>query len=437
MRPPGYGGTAPARHADRKTHERMHIWLIKDGEQLPSQPGVRLMRMGMLAATLRQRGHEITWWNSTFSHPRKALLAPADQVVEVEPGYTIRMVHGGEYRRNISWRRYVHHKVTARRFAQQARELPPPDAIVVALPTIDFAHAAFELGREWGIPVIVDVRDPWPKVFIDHAPRFARPFVRALFRHDTRMVEAVFRGASSVVATTGDFLRWAQSLGGRGRPESDRVVYLGHAEGPGGVRTTARIDALLEPLRGKVLVTFIGVFGRSYELDLVLDIAERLRDEPSIQFCFAGDGEHGAAIRRAAERLPNVTVGGWLDGAEGADLLARSDIGLIPCALEPRRLPNKAFEYFAAGLPIISSLEGEMAELLEQHDIGLSYRCGDGAALERHIRTLAADPARRARMAANSRALYEREFVAASLYAGYADHVEQVAEGAAAELSRA
>ena len=50
---------------------------------------------------------------------------------------------------------------------------------------------------------------------------------------------------------------------------------------------------------------------------------------------------------------------------------------------------------------------GDVVALIEQHDLGASYRDGDVAHLRKLVLAFAADPARRSRCSRNARALYE------------------------------
>src|SRR5215210_1147841 len=131
----------------------MNIWVIKDGEVLPLDPGASRMRTGMLACELGRRGHAVTWWASTFAHQTKERLFDRDTVVRVEPRLELRLLDGGEYHRNVSLSRILHHRVVGRGFATAARTLPRPDAIVAALPTIDLACAASDYARQFNVPL--------------------------------------------------------------------------------------------------------------------------------------------------------------------------------------------------------------------------------------------------------------------------------------------
>jgi len=91
-------------------------------------------------------------------------------------------------------------------------------------------------------------------------------------------------------------------------------------------------------------------------------------------------------------------------------------------------LPNKPFEYMAGGLPVVSSLQGELQELLEKHRCGLTYRAGDVASLQHSLERLRNEADLRESMSRNGRDLYERSFRSDRVYGAMTTHLETVVE---------
>jgi glycosyltransferase involved in cell wall biosynthesis len=145
-----------------------------------------------------------------------------------------------------------------------------------------------------------------------------------------------------------------------------------------------------------------------------------LERRQAVHFILAGEGEQSISLKRVAGNSSNITFTGWLRHADIRWLLERSAVGLIPCRSVIDTTPNKLFEYMSAGLPVISSLEGETADIIAKSEIGLSYRCGDADELYCHVSALADDDAMRKRLADNSRSVFRRHFSETALYAKYA-----------------
>ncbi|MBI2187970.1 MAG: glycosyltransferase [Acidobacteria bacterium] len=406
----------------------MHVWVIKDGEVLPLDPSSSRMRTGMLATELCRRGHTVTWWASTFSHQTKERLFDRDTVVRIDSRLQLRLLHGGIYRRNVSLRRAIHHRIVGRRFARAARSVPRPDVVVAALPTIDLAYHAARYCEASKVPLVVDVRDPWPESLVDKCPPLLQSVARRLLAYEYRRAAAALRGATAIAAITPGCLQWGLDLAGRQRSSADAVFALG-AEPirPVGAPTAAVRDVLTR-IRDKVVFIYVGTFGHSYQLGLVADVAEDLdrRGVEEAHFVLAGDGQQLAGLRRRAARLRNLTVTGWLNRTDRGHLLAAASVGLAPLLSVPQALGNKVCEYLAAGLPLLTSLRGETGDLIRSHGVGYLYRAGDVTSLRAAVEAMLSAPTERARMAARSRELFEHRFQACHIYSAYADLVERL-----------
>ena len=65
--------------------------------------------------------------------------------------------------------------------------------------------------------------------------------------------------------------------------------------------------------------------------------------------------------------------------------------------------PLKVFEYAAAGVPIVASASGQIAEILAHRVNGLLHRPGDVEEIVRHVEELRARPILRVRFARRAR----------------------------------
>lgn len=412
----------------------MNVWLLKDGEYLPVQAGARKMRTWLLAEALDMRGHQVTWWSSTHSHQRKSLLFDSDRDLDVAPGFRLKLLHAGAYRSNRSLQRLAHHAHLAAKFRRAAARESPPDAIVAAFPTIEFAHAAVSYAREQGVPAIVDIRDPWPDTMLDHVPPALRPLGRIALMPLQAQARACIRGSTSLVACSQGFLDWGLGKAGMARRPADRVFYLGNPGRESRAICSPKIAGLAARLEGKIIACFVGSFGHVYELNLVCEAARALaqRGEARVHFVIAGEGEQAARVAAAAQDLPNLEAPGWLSAEEADDLMRISHVGLAPIRQNPGCVPNKIFEYAAAGLPILSSLEGETAGILARYASGLTYAPGDKAAFLEDLERLTDQEAFRRELSGNASAMFEHEFKASNVYGEYARHVESVVRSAMA-----
>jgi len=103
----------------------------------------------------------------------------------------------------------------------------------------------------------------------------------------------------------------------------------------------------------------------------------------------AGSGKLESTLRRAAESLGGscrLVIHGLLGRRDYVKLLSRCDVGLVCVKPESMvAMPNKACDSAAAGLAIVNSLPGELADLIERYEAGVSYTAGDSGSLARAI----------------------------------------------------
>ena len=91
-------------------------------------------------------------------------------------------------------------------------------------------------------------------------------------------------------------------------------------------------------------------------------------------------------------------------------------------------LPNKPIEYLSSGLPVISSLQGELASLLSASSCGITY---ENASVDDLVRTLMHcydRPQFCAKMAKSAGLLYQEKFVAETVYGQMSDFLVQLTE---------
>lgn len=410
----------------------MKVWVIMTGETLPLG-NARPHRAGVLARRLAEQGHEVTWWASTFDHQEKTYI-PLDQagILDLCPGCRIHLIHSPiPYQRNVSFARIRNHRSVAREFLLAAGQANRPDVIFCCFPTIDLSAAAVEFGRAKGIPVIIDVRDLWPDIFVTPFPTLLRPLARLLMTPLRLQTQRVFARCSAITAISAHYLAWARAYGGSDCPARGGVFPLSYERRPvpsaAGDLTSDECLRQLGVPPDRTIIWFVGTFGRTYDLGVPIEAARQLSEQhPNLLLVFSGEGEQGLAWRRQAQGLPNVRFTGWVDQAALQALSGAAHLGLMAYAPgAPQGLPNKVFEFMSAGVPILSSLEGETEALLKIHRIGHSYRAGDAADFLRVVNAVLADPKELRAMAQRSRHTFERHFAPDHVYSGLVQFIEE------------
>jgi glycosyltransferase involved in cell wall biosynthesis len=117
---------------------------------------------------------------------------------------------------------------------------------------------------------------------------------------------------------------------------------------------------------------------------------------------------------RAADlglRQPVVEFLGTLPHAEALRVVGEADVGLVPHHAGGSwntTIPNKLFDYMAAGLPVVSSDAAPAARVVRETGAGLVYASRDAVGLAECLRTLFDAPTRARMSAAGRRAVREK-----------------------------
>jgi glycosyltransferase involved in cell wall biosynthesis len=151
----------------------------------------------------------------------------------------------------------------------------------------------------------------------------------------------------------------------RGENDPLRIVYLGLMETHRGVAT------LLDAAR---LLVDAGVPFR-------LDLVGGGRDHESLQ-------AHSGRLGLTAER---AVFHGHLAHSDAIEVVARAHVGVVPHRASTSwntTIPNKLFDYMAAGLAVVSSDAVPAARVVRTTEAGLVFRSGDASDLAERLRQL-------------------------------------------------
>jgi glycosyltransferase involved in cell wall biosynthesis len=288
-----------------------------------------------------------------------------------------------------------------------ARRMERPDVVIGTSPTFFAAIAAEEIARWRGLPFVMEVRDLWPAVFVELGVLKNRAMIRALERLELWL----YRRAARVVTVTESF---RADLIRRGIP-AEKVVTI-----PNGANvdfwTPSRDDHGLRArlgLEGKFVALYIGAHGISQALAALLAAATAVRHDDRIRFVFVGEGaekERLVASARAQE-LNNVLFLDPVAKEEVRDFYAMADVCLVPLRDIPlfdTFIPSKMFEMMSMARPIVASVRGEAAAILDQSGGAIVVPPEDSEAIADAVLRLAAAPS-----LSESMGMRGREFVAA------------------------
>lgn len=388
------------------------------------EPGAPAARLRDMARSWVQRGHSVTVVTGMPNHPTGVVQAPfIGRLIarETMDGVTVlrnwlyATPNEGLVRKTLS---HLSFMVSA--LVLGYARLGSADVIIASSPSFFAVISAWIMSRMRKIPFVFEVRDLWPAVFVDLGV-LTNPFViRAL-----ESVEMFLYQRAALVVTVTEGFRGR--LLARGLlPEKVVTITNGAAIEsftPGPRDNAVRTEL---GLAGKFVVAYIGAHGISQGLELVLQAAQRLRDDRDVVFLLVGEGARKRALLELREklRLNNVIMLPAQAHQRVREYYCASDVCVVPLrqlALFGTFIPSKMFEIMACAVPVIGAVEGEAREILERSGGARLIAPEDDAALADAVRWFKLHPGEGRQMGAAGRAFvtanYDRQ-VLADRYAG-------------------
>jgi len=413
----------------------MKVWIVNVGEPMAVDPGAeRKLRMGLIADRLIERGHEVVWWTSSFDHNYKRQRYTSNATVRISESFEIRFLHARPYSANISIGRLINHHQLGRAFesaAEVAPESDRPDVIFATMPIVELAAAASSYGRRHDIPVIIDIRDLHPDIYLDLVPRAVHPVARLAMKRMYRDLRASLQFASGLVAIAPSFLNWGLDHAQRMRSENDAVFPLAYPEI---TATDSEIDTAAHELQSlgvredKKILWYVGTFNRWIDLRTPIEamriMARQGRDD--YQLVISGSGDFDEQWRRLARGLPSVVFTGWIGVPHIIHLRRVAWAGIAPYRSGFLTVGNKLFEYMAGGLPILLSIGGDAKEIIESTQSGIAYSGGNPQSFAAAVDRLAVTGERN-RLSGNSLRAYNDHYSAEKVYGEMIEYIESIA----------
>jgi glycosyltransferase involved in cell wall biosynthesis len=143
----------------------------------------------------------------------------------------------------------------------------------------------------------------------------------------------------------------------------------------------------------------------------VATLLRALELAPGVSARVAGDGPLAGAVHAAAERRTGLSALGWRSADEVQGLLARARCLVVPSQWY-EGFPLAIVEAFAAGVPVVASRIGSLAELVEHGATGLLVTPGDAGELASALEWAWKHPEEMALMGARARRVHAERYSA-------------------------
>lgn len=169
-------------------------------------------------------------------------------------------------------------------------------------------------------------------------------------------------------------------------------------------------------LAGRKIFVYAGNMGVAQGMDILIDLAEKLKDRRDIGFLFVGRGSEAKRLAEESRKrsLDNIEFKDEIHPDEIPALYAQCSVGIV--SLDQRHkshnIPGKFLSYMQSGIPVLANINpgNDLAELIRIEGIGVACENADIQDLERKANILINSINLDAGFESRCRAVYERMF---------------------------
>lgn len=197
--------------------------------------------------------------------------------------------------------------------------------------------------------------------------------------------------------------------------------------------TNFRRDLKLE---NKVVFFFGGNIGLAQDMDNIIRLAAKMKNEQRAFFLIVGDGSEVSRLNALIkqERMTNILIHAPVSQEQYQSMLDEFDVGLVSLDrhLKTYNFPGKMLGYMEHGMPVLASFnEGHnFIDVICENEIGLTSINGDDEAFAANARKLMANEGLRRRLGQNGRTFLEKNFSVAGTAEQILSHFQAGRENA-------
>ena len=259
--------------------------------------------------------------------------------------------------------------------------------------------AMAQVAQKQGGRLVYDARELYPHVSGTIRRPWARSFWSAVERRFIRRADVVFTVSDGIADHLAQQYRITKPTVVYNAPDTTKEIV------PRDIRTLAGIPP------DKPIVLHLGAIRRDRGCDT---LAEAVAGVPEAHLVFLGGIDGRSALQTIVDALNIGSRVHFLPPCPTEEVLqwaASADIGVSllrdSCLNHRLALPNKLFEYLAAGLPVLTSALPEMKHVVATYDVGRTIDQVDAKTVMATLKAMIDDVDGRRRWSANSGKVFE------------------------------
>lgn len=163
-------------------------------------------------------------------------------------------------------------------------------------------------------------------------------------------------------------------------------------------------------------VVYAGNLGKAQGVQVLVEVADRMQDDLSVEFIIFGSGVEEENIKTMVSNkgLRNIRVLPLQPAERISEVYSLGDVSVVACkkGAGGGAVPSKTFSIMATATPVLLSFDegSELWHLIEENDCGYTAPAGDAEGLAERIREAKNDLLGNTRKGSNARALVLSRF---------------------------
>lgn len=256
-----------------------------------------------------------------------------------------------------------------------SREIGQPDIIYASSVHPLTLVAGLEIAKKFKVPCICEARDLWPEAIVEYGRVKANSLVAKVLYRGERWIYTKADALIFTMAGGKDYIvekKWQKYI------DLAKIYYINN--GVDIRQFDKNANEFIwedEDLSNQniVKIVYTGSIRRVNNLEIIIDLADQIKEYSKIKFLIWGDGDQVDELKNMVKQrqLTNIVFKGKVAKKYVPSIVTRSDINMIHWQtselLKYGCSYNKLFEYLAAGKPIFSTVH-------VGHSIVDDFQCG-------------------------------------------------------------
>ena len=386
------------------------LWIVNQYANTINMPGHTRQRD--LAVFFTKKDYKVTIFASDFNLSLRKYFKKNKKFFfksEIEEKVNWIWLSCFDYKEN-NWRRYLNifsflaNLLLNITFRLLIFREDKPDLIIYSSPQLPAAFFCLIISKLLKIPFIFEVRDLWPKVLIDVGLISEKSIIYKVLSY---FESIIYKNSSCVVVLSKGCIKHVTKLGAKNvfffpnGPDLKDFKYFP-------LPKEDKEFSVKRPFK----IVYSGAHGRVNDLKTIIKAAYLL-EKYHINFYLIGDGPEKLKIQNLALNLKNVFFDSSIPKKNMPKYLANSDAIIITLlGLELFKYgvsPNKLYDAYAIGRPVITTIPGIVNDEVEYFGLGVTAPPENPQILAKKIKTLYLKPrVEREAMSISARKVAER-----------------------------